>query len=58
MYVATWIAYIQLGHNLTQNLAYFNSEEEAKSWFEKTCESKWNGYFLNGYQVFCKKSYI
>ena len=50
-----WIAYIDHGNGLTENLITLNSQMEMFYWCEEYLESKFDGYFHNGHRVFVKK---
>lgn len=50
-----WIAYIDHGNGLTENLVTLNSQMEMFYWCEEYLESRFDGYFHNGHKVFVKK---
>lgn len=58
MFNEVWIAYIDYGDGYTENLITLKSQMEMFWWMEEYLERRWNGYFHNGHQVFCKKHIV
>lgn len=52
-----WIAYIDHGNGLTENLVTLNSQMEMMWWMEEYLECRIDGYYHNGYKVYCKKTF-
>lgn len=52
-----WIAYIDHGNGLTENLVTLNSQMEMMWWIEEYLECRIDGYYHNGHKVYCKKTF-
>ena len=51
-----WIAYIDHGNGMTENLIALDSQVKMMCWMERNLERRYDGYFHNGHRVLCKKT--
>lgn len=51
-----WIAYIDHGNGMTENLIVLDSQVKMMCWMERNLERRYDGYFHNGNRVLVKKT--